>query len=308
MQKEGRMRAERVILAATDFSAAARDAVQRAALLAQEHEAVLRLIHVVNAPLLFSLKSLLGMSDDLEGRLTEQASVELETLASEIGSSAGPEPCCRVVLGDVVQEIADEAGRADLLVVGARGSSGLRDVFLGNTSERLLRRCERPVLIVKQSPTGPYQRVLVPVAFGPHSLNAVKSALAVAPSAAMTVFTAFSIPYESTLHLVGFPSSEIERYRAKVRHDALKRMDEMVEAVGSHGADLTCLVENGDAVELVPAKQDELGSDLVAIGKQGESILQEVFLGSVARHILSASTSDVLVVAKEPTDLRPEKG
>ena len=38
---------------------------------------------------------------------------------------------------------------ADLIVMGSRGQGMLADVTMGSTSRRVLRRCSRPVLVIR---------------------------------------------------------------------------------------------------------------------------------------------------------------
>lgn len=63
--------------------------------------------------------------------------------------------------GAATEEIVREADALDaaLVVLGSRGVGFLRRLVLGTTSERLLRRTTRPLLVVRQTPHEPYRRV-----------------------------------------------------------------------------------------------------------------------------------------------------
>jgi nucleotide-binding universal stress UspA family protein len=54
-------------------------------------------------------------------------------------------------------------------------------------------------------------------------------------------------------------------------------------------------VNRSEASSLILAKEAVLDADLIAIGRHGQSMLEEWFLGSVTRHILANSKCDVLV-------------
>jgi len=61
-------------------------------------------------------------------------------------------------------------GRGGGAVSGVGGAlAGGQRLLLGATAERLLRRAQCPVLVVRQSTAQPYQRVLLPVDFSPWS-------------------------------------------------------------------------------------------------------------------------------------------
>ena len=56
-----------------------------------------------------------------------------------------------VVTGHPVDKIIQYAEEkdVDIIVIGSRGKGGLADVTMGTTSRRVLRRCSKPVLVVR---------------------------------------------------------------------------------------------------------------------------------------------------------------
>jgi nucleotide-binding universal stress UspA family protein len=86
------------------------------------------------------------MAEDSKRR-GEQILVEAEQFAKELGVSV--EKVLRE--GDAVNEIVAEAkaGNFDLVVVGHRGMSKLKELLLGGVSEGLSHKAPCPVLIVK---------------------------------------------------------------------------------------------------------------------------------------------------------------
>lgn len=61
----------------------------------------------------------------------------------------------------------------------------------------------------------------VPLGHGPASASAVRLAMILAPQAEVTIFHAFSVPFENTLALAGVTNEYIERYRVEARHEAM---------------------------------------------------------------------------------------
>lgn len=291
-----------LFLAATDFSENARHAAYRAAILARENGARLLLLHVVNFRLLTAAKRMLGIAVDIDERLVARAEAEMAAVIEQIAEDTGVRAAGRVAVGDAIDEIASAGEEAVLVVLGATGSTGLGDLVLGSTAERVLRRVTRPVLVVKKPAQDTYRRALVPVAFGPYSANALHSLLALTPETDVTVLHAFSVPYEASLQLAGLTQDEIERYRQDARAEALSRLQQLIATLGAAGSRFRRKVEYGHAAHLILAQADEDRSDLIVIGRQGESVVQEVLLGSVTRHILSGAGCDVLVVGAEPIE------
>lgn len=56
-----------------------------------------------------------------------------------------------VKIGHPVEEILKEVENNpyDLVVMGAHGQGGMADALMGSTSRRVLRRCRKPVLVVR---------------------------------------------------------------------------------------------------------------------------------------------------------------
>ncbi|MDP3286854.1 MAG: universal stress protein, partial [Methyloversatilis sp.] len=118
------MKPIRNILAATDLSAPAREALARAFQLAAETGARLTLMHAVSSGVMATLHELLGTSaPTVEQRIVDDACNTLRDLADELGRAHGVSAAVRVSTGAVVQEIIGQLDEldADLLVLGARG-------------------------------------------------------------------------------------------------------------------------------------------------------------------------------------------
>lgn len=285
------------ILAATDFSEHARAAAARAALLAREQAATLRLLHVISSSSLDDLRNVMRGSAAVEHSVLEEARVSLHDTATTLTRTTGVTATEEVATGQVIATIRTAAEEVDLLVLGARGTNPLRDLLLGTTAERLLRTSCCPVLIVKGAPTGPYGRVIVPVDFSPYSAPALAVAGLVAPHAHISVLHAFRVPFEARLHIAGATDDTIRRYCDEQRQEAARHIDRLMTECLPHVPQRTCLVERGDPSPVILAQAQARSADLIVLGKQGQSRAEELFLGSVTRHVLAGSPCDVLVVS-----------
>lgn len=138
------------ILVTTDFSPHALTAVQHAASLARRLEAELVLLYVVPDDL---PPVLVGVTEERRGEILEEhrekAAASLEDYAAE--HLAGTRVKTLVKVGLPARRIVQTAGeeRADLIVMASRGYGPLRQVLLGSTTERVLHRTDRPVLVVR---------------------------------------------------------------------------------------------------------------------------------------------------------------
>ncbi len=291
----------RSILVATDFSDDASHAVRRAAQMATQLSARLTLLHVMSGPTLRALREIFPNPDDAEMKLIADAQSMLDELSASLGQIDKTLLTAQVKIGKVLDEILLACEPHDLLVLGAHGLNPLRDMLLGTTAARLLRKSSRPVLVAKQLPKGPYQRVIVPVDFSPHSALALKTAMHIAPSADITIIHAFDVPFEGKLWIAGVADEEIHRYRMQARQQALRKIGDLVGGLAVAPHRFSHVVEHGDAPRLILDKEQELEADLIVIGKHGQSSVEDMFLGSVTRHVLADSKCDVLVVHERPS-------
>lgn len=140
------------IVCPTDFSQAAKRAVDHAATLAAAFRAELVLLHVI-PEIDYPMRSF-GISQSLEHIQAELDAKAKESLA-EIAAAAQQDHAqlaVRSVLrdGEIHEEILacalEEA--ADVIVLGTHGQSALADALLGGTAERVLRTSKCPVLAV----------------------------------------------------------------------------------------------------------------------------------------------------------------
>jgi nucleotide-binding universal stress UspA family protein len=221
------------ILAATDFSGPARHAADRAARLAHETGATLTLMHVLPGGALQELRQWLGAGHAMEQQLHDDARHQLALLSSDLQTHRHVAARAVNACGPVLDEINREAEGLDaaLLVLGARGAGFLRRLVLGSTSERLLRRTTRPLLVVRQTPHEPYRRVLIALDFSPWSAQAVTLAHRVAPHARLLLFNAYQVPFEEKLHFAGVDAATIDGYRRQVGADATQRVHALAAAL-----------------------------------------------------------------------------
>jgi len=285
------------ILAVTDFSPLAQHAAERAAHLAHETAAPLTLMHVLSGGALHSLRQWLGDNHPLGPQLEADAQQQLNQLAAHLHSTRQVDACTALASGSVLDEIDREANalNAALLVLGARGEGFLRRQVLGTTSERLLRKTVRPLLVVRQTPHAAYRRALVALDFSPWSMQALALAQRVAPQAQLVLFNAFQVPFQEKLHFAGVDANTIEHYRQQAHTQAVQQVHETARGAGlKAGQWVPCIVE-GDPAMRMAQQELALDCDLVVLGKHGQTATEDLLLGSVTKHMLAEGRADVLV-------------
>jgi len=290
-------RLERILIA-TDFSEPAGWAAERGAMLAAAHGARATLLHVIAGDVYDRLQRLMGSeAETLQEGIARGTREALESEAERLGQRHGQPPEVAVLTGTVTHAVRDymESIDADLGVLGASGRGLARQLWLGSTAERVLRRCRRPVLVTKSAPAGAYRRVLVPVDFSAASREALDWAITVAPEAELAVLHAFEVPLEGKLQYAGVDEDTINRYRMQARDEATTELGQLVDGLGARRGRLRRSVHHGYPSRVILEQAMAMECDLVVMGKHGRSAVEDVLLGSVTRHVLSDARCDVLV-------------
>lgn len=287
------------ILAATDFSEAAGNAVERAAMLASQTGAGVVVTNVISRGMLNALHDLMSpdASDELEDALVKESLDRLHELEQDMTARHHVNVQTSVSAGSVLKEIDSYANGtgADLLVLGAHGGAFVRDMLLGSTTERVLRKTTLPMLVVRRAPSAPYRRVLVPVDFSARSQAAIALARSVAPDAELILVHAFEVPYEGKLRQAGVEESRVNALREAARQEALKGLEGLIADSGLATASVRHVLVYGQPASAILEQAKTHGCDLIAMGKQGLRMIEELVLGSVTRQVVEHSHCDVLV-------------
>ncbi len=285
------------VVAATDFSAACEQAAALATLIAHEHGVNLHLVHVTNSSLLDDLRHWLDNSQQWQARMEQQTQQRLQDQARALHAQSGVAIQTHLLSGQPVQDICAHTAdlQAGLLVVGARGEHTLHHRLVGSTAERLLRKTRVPLLLVRQSPELPYERVLVPLDFSPWSEDAMVLARQVAPGAHLVLMHSFTIPFEEKLRFAGVDEDTLGHYRERARVNARDHLMALVDRHKLESHDYTLSLSEGDAPLHIIQQAQERGCDLIVIGKHGRQAAEELLLGSVTTQVLTQSACDVLV-------------
>ena len=291
------MSAPTSIIAATDFSANARHAAERAAQVARAIGAPLALLHVVPGRALAALRQWLGGQPAVEQQLMAEAQQSLEQLADGLRSADGQAPRTLYSAGPVVEEIGRQVETLDasLLVIGAQGAGLLRRLPLGTTAERLLWRATRPLLVVRSAPLAPYRRVLVALDTSPGAPALLARVRALAPQTQLVLLQVFQVPFEEKLHFAGVDTATVASYRQRAHDQALRQLKQRAREAGLSAAIWTACVIEGDAAQRIVEQEQVQDCDLVALGKLGRSAAEDLLLGSVTLHVLAEGRIDVLV-------------
>lgn len=157
------------ILYTTDLSENARYAFSYAASLANRYDAGITIMHVLEdiSPTTDNLVvGIIGHDkwNELRGNNEEEVRATLKSRLTKFCEDVQAElPSCpfitdniKVTIGKPVAEILREVENNDydMVVMGAHGHGALADAVMGSVSRRVVRRCKKPVLVVRLPENG----------------------------------------------------------------------------------------------------------------------------------------------------------
>lgn len=277
------------ILVATDFSARSDRALLRASLIARKTGASLVLAHAVDA--------------DQPDRLIEAdraaASDLLAEAAATLRNDDGIDADWLVTIADVHEGVlaaADEAS-ADLIVIGPHRSR-LKDVFVGTTAERLVRRSTRPLLIAVETPSAHHRTTLLALDFDEASKSAGREALAmgVFDHTEVVVMHAFDSPGEGLMRRSLEQSADVDRYIEDEGDEAAGNLRDLLSELGLPASCQTVVSLKGTPASAILESARKVDADMIVLGTNQRKGFERALIGSVTEAVIRDARRDVLII------------
>jgi nucleotide-binding universal stress UspA family protein len=188
---------------------------------------------------------------------------------------------------------------AGLVVAGARGQSTLLRLLLGSTAWRLLRVCRHPVLLVRGEPVAPYGRILAAVDFFLHSRSVVAWAHRMAADGNLQLLHALEPLDEARLRAQGRDGAAINQQREEMRAITENLMANLSASLpGEEKSRIESHIEPGYPPARILESAADWHADLIVLGRQGRSGLEDFLLGSVSKDVAQEAMCDVLLVGE----------
>ncbi len=291
------------ILCPIDFSEPSRAALRYAAAIA-EHFAARLIVATIDDPLLHEAANIaIG-----QAWLSEDSERELERFVAhtfEHQPNGFVDMRFAVVNGKPAPEIlrlANENG-CDLIVMGSHGLTGVRKLFFGSTTERVLRETNVPILIAPATDSGPkqleevrslVQRILAPVDLTAATAQQVRVARGLAEALDVPLLLAHVVEPARLRPAVQrrLPNVDVER-RARADQALGDLMATIPPALKAEG-----LVVYGDPAEEIGKIARDRRAGLIVIGLHA-SPLAGPRMGSVTYRVLCLAPA-TLVLALPP--------
>ncbi len=267
------------VLVATDFSARADRAVDRAIMLGQQLGSKVVLVHAL---------------DYKQSEVFDKSRLDKQMRAVLPEGIAGAEAVEFLYTEGAAPQALAEAAKtcgASIVVMGPARHNSLRDYLLGTAVDYTLRNCSQPVLVVKQRPHRPYGKIILATDFSVPSAKALMQAIQIFPDAEFHLVHGCHVPFDAWQKAPYVREEVLDASRAGMdRFVKDLAIDEgLREGLHTH-------VDIGLVYGVVNGVAAKTGADLVVIGSHGESGFRHATIGSVANELLTTTLVDTLMI------------
>lgn len=285
----GAERAPRV-LCATDLGVGSDAALSRAREIARALGAHLHLLHVVD----------LSGTAHATGRRRAGAQLTIDALSRKIawpgGDVQGSVRASRRPHGAIADFAID--WDADLIVLGPYRRR-LGDSFVGTTAERVIRKADRPVLVVSREATGPYRHVLLASDASRMSadITSVSKQFGLMEGSGASVVHAPQHSPGLMIYLARGSEAAVSNNQRSRSRLASNRIEAQLNRAGLTGVRVFVSSPQTSPFHAIERVAQRVGSDLVVVGSSRFPLLKRVFVGSVSNEVLRGMKHDVLLVS-----------
>src|SRR5262245_7215824 len=235
------------ILCPVDFFKASSRAFEYALRLGANYGARVHVLHMV-APMIPSVYGAQLGLEDLTARL-EKESKQLLQKYKDRGAKANVGVTTEVRLGDIDLGILHsiEDRKADLVVMGTHGRRGFERLILGSVTERMIRHCPVPLLVIgetKKTTPPKIRRILVTTDFSEGTAEAVVHALSVGQRNRAKV-TVLHVLHDDAVQAAG-------KYRDQLVRGIEMQLQKFVPERAFEWSDIETRIEDGSPPEVIP--------------------------------------------------------
>jgi nucleotide-binding universal stress UspA family protein len=278
------------ILLAHDFSKPSENLEAAAVELAKIFESEIIPIHV--------LPDDIG-NEKVKSLLQETATQKLKEIAQRLEKEGIKTPKQVLTFGSPNEKIVETAvdENANLILVGSGETQKDEKFLLGTTTERIIQKSEKPVLVIKEGTPLKVKQILCPVDFSLTSKRALKNAITMAHrlKAKLTILSVCDAQGSDWI------TKETERinYTDKRYEENKIKLDKFLEAFNFTNLDWEKEIRRGKPAKEILNLISEKMVDLLVIGTSGKTGLSRLVIGSVTEKVIREMPCSFLTLKSE---------
>ncbi len=176
----------------------------------------------------------------------------------------------------IVNEAAKK--KVGMIILGRHGRTGLKRLLMGSVTARVIGHAPCKVLVVPQTASVSYGRLLIATDGSEHSEAAALEAISIAKRCA------------SDLIAVSVAATEKNLAGAK------RNVDKVRQVAEKENIKVEVLTPRGNPYEVIVKTAEKKKADIIVVGSHGRTGIEKLLMGSVTERIIGHSGCPVLVV------------
>jgi len=272
------------ILVPIDFSELSMDALDYASVIANELNGELVLLHVIES---YQYNSSFRPDVTSEDIISKGVEIKLQEIAREHGVGSNVNLTTLNKAGKIYKTITEvvEEEEIDLVIMGTHGATGIGSFgtyVLGTNAYRVVQLCKCPVITLRQKiHDGMFEKILLPLDLTKDTTQKVDVAIEIAKM------------FGADIHVLAV-STFLDEFTEHVPR-LQREMTVVVNKIRQEGVDCHSMVEsNENPAHAILAYTEKHDIDLIVIMTKQEKSWNEIFVGSSAKRVISASPVPVL--------------
>ncbi|KHE92114.1 MAG: universal stress protein [Candidatus Scalindua rubra] len=193
----------------------------------------------------------------------------------------------------------------DLLVIGTHGRAGVDRVMLGSVAEKIVRKADCPVMVIKSIKYTGFKRIIVPIDFSDCSRKALEYAVSIARSHnnRLTILHVYEKSFVEPYVNAANSEEKADEIMKEIERVNESKYDEFLKTVDLNGVEYEKLLKKGiaetDIVEIAMEQQ----ANLIVMGTHGRSGIKHMLIGSTAEQVVRTVHCDIIIVKPEKFSL-----
>lgn len=225
---------------------------------------------------------------------------QLQTGAAKRGVQAATKLAAGRAWLEIIREVL--RGGHDLVLVGSRNHR-TRELLLGTTGTKLLRKCPCPVWVARPGGDTDVQTIVVADDLTPVGDHCVQLGVSAAQmlDARLLIVHAVQYPLEASLRRSGSLQEELDEHREQQEQNARQQISDQLAQTDvrtlSHGVRLD--ITHGPPDVVIQSAIEEHNADLLVMGTIARGGIPGLLVGNTAERLLPQVECSVLAVKPE---------
>jgi nucleotide-binding universal stress UspA family protein len=185
--------------------------------------------------------------------------------------------------GDLLENIITsvEAKSIDMIIMGSHGASGPNDYYLGSNTQKVIRKVQVPVFVLKQEiKRFPFQKIVFASSFESKDAEVFK------------YFMQWIKPFEPEIHLLAINTSSFFSQPSMVMHAALEDFKKLCTPLRS----VTHFYHDTNVEAGIRHFSQKVDADLIVISNHYKHPAKRLFQGSNVEYLINYSDLPVLTL------------